>query len=181
MSETSETSAPSGKLERLDLVIRSLRRTRNKLGCGFVFILGFGIAAIVGGIVSDEAGIGAVIVGVVCVLLSALGAKIIWPNLKPAESPLVKLLLEHPEKIAWIYTAMDPGSGGVWGKTVNVNVNDTDKKAYSFSAKAKELDQMMETLTSFAPRAAVGMTDEIKKKYFQDPWSVMADAETKDV
>ena len=93
----------------------------------------------------------------------------------------MKLLLERPEKIAWIYTAVDSGSGGVWGKTVNVNVNDTDKKAYTFSAKAKELDRMMEILTSFAPRAAVGMTDEIKKKYFQDPWSVMADVETKDV
>ncbi|MHC4506180.1 MAG: hypothetical protein ACYTFI_23035 [Planctomycetota bacterium] len=176
-----ETSAPSEKLEKLDLVIRSLKRTRNKLGCGFILILGIGIAMVIGGIYSKEASTGLAIFGAVCILLAAFGVKIILPNLHPAKSPLVKLLLEQPEKIAWIYTAMDPGSGGVWGKTVNVNVNDVDQKVYSFSAKAKELDQVMEILTSFAPRAAVGMTDEIKKKYFQDPWSVMADAETKDV
>lgn len=175
-----ETNAPSEKLEKLDLVIRSLRRTRNKLGCGFILVLGIGIAMVLGGLFSEEASTGLTIFGAVCILLAAFGVKIILPNLSPVNSPLVKLLLERPEKIAWIYTAMDPGSGGVWGKTVNVNVNDTDKKAYTFSAKAKELDQVMEILTSFAPRAAVGMTDEIKKKYFQDPWSVMADSETKD-
>ena len=35
---------------------------------------------------------------------------------------------------------------------------------------------MMEILKSFAPRAAVGLTDEINKKYHQDPWSVMSDS-----
>lgn len=162
--------------ENLELVVRSVRRTRNKLGCGFLLCLGIGVAFAVAGIVSEEAGIGIAIFGGFCVLLALVGAKIIWPNLKPESSPLMKLLREHPENIAWIYTAVDPGSGGVWGKSMNVTVNDTDKKAHTFSVKAKELDGVMETLKSCAPRAAVGLTEDIKKKYEQDPWSVMSDS-----
>ncbi len=162
--------------EKLDLVVRSIRRTRNKLGCGLLLVLGIGVAMIVGGVVSDEAGIGIMIFGVVCVLLALLGGKMIWPNLNPANSPLMKLLQEHPENIAWIYVSTDPGSGGVYGKSKNVTVNDTDKKAHTFSVKEKYLDELMETLKSYAPRAAIGLTDELKKKYAQDPWSVMSDA-----
>ncbi len=161
--------------EKLDLVVRSLRRTRNKLIAGFGIFLAIGIAAIVGGILEEELGNTALIIGVVCVLLALVGTKIIWPNLKPESSPLMKLLQEHPENIAWIYTAVDPGSGGIYGKSKNITVNDTDKKAHTFSVKEKELDKMMEILKSFAPRAAIGLTDEIRKKYEQDPWSVMAD------
>ncbi len=169
----------SEKHEKLELVIRSLKRTRNKLGCGFILILAIGVAAVLGGIFSDEASAAIIGFGVFCLLLAALGVKIIWPNLNPVNSPLMKLLVETPEKIAWIYSAVDPGSGGVWGKTNNVIVNDTDKNAHSFIVKAKELDEMMGILKSFAPRAAFGMTDEIKERYAKDPWSVMTDSDTK--
>ncbi len=111
-----------------------------------------------------------------CVLLAAVGAKIIWPKLSPRNSPLVKLLQEHPENIAWIFTTTDPGSGGVWGKSMNVNVNDTDKKCHTFAVKVKELDEVMAILKSYAPRAAVGFDDETRKKFEQDPWSVMSDS-----
>ena len=179
MGETCDASSPGGPggIEKLDLVVKSIKRTRNKLGCGFLLLVAIGIGFIVGGVVSEEKGTVAItIVGVVCLLLSAVGVKIILPILKPAESPLVRLLLEHPENVAWIYTAVDPGSGGVYGKSKNVTVNDTDKKSHTFSVKEKDLEEVLETLKSFAPRAAVGMTDEIRKKYFQDPWSVMSDS-----
>ncbi len=38
--------------EDLDLIVRSIKRTRNKLGCGFILVLGIGVAMIVGGIYS---------------------------------------------------------------------------------------------------------------------------------
>lgn len=120
--------------------------------------------------------IGIIIFGAVCVLLALFGVKIIWPNLKPVNSPLMKLLQEHPENIAWIYSVTDPGSGGVWGQSKNITVNDTDKKAHTFSVKEKDFEKMMEILKSYAPRAAIGVTDELRKKYEQDPWSVMSDS-----
>ena len=38
----------------------------------------------------------------------------------------------------------------------------------------------MAVLTSVAPRAAIGLTDEIRQKFELDPLSVMSDPESKD-
>ena len=122
--------------EDLELVVRSIRRTRNKLGCGFLLCLGIGIGFIAGGIFSEEAKAAMIILGAICVLLALVGAKIVWPNLDPENAPLVRLLRERPENIAWVYSAVDPGSGGVWGRTMSVTVNDVDKQAYTFTVKA---------------------------------------------
>ena len=175
MGENTGESSAEKSGENLDVVIRSIRRTRNKLIFGFLLVLAFGIALIAASIFGDEAGIVTAIFGIICVLLALFGVKIIWPNLKPEKSPLIVLLKEHPENIAWIFKTVDPGSGGVWGKSFNIVINDTDKKAHTFAVKAADLDELMETLKSKAPRAAIGLTDEIKKKYQQDPWSVMSD------
>jgi hypothetical protein len=175
MGERNETNTAKEANEKLDLVVRSLKRTRNKLGCGFLLVLGIGVGMIVGGTYSDEASLALIIFGVICVLLAALGGKTILPNLSPANSPLMKLLQEHPENIAWIYTVRDPGSGGIYGRCTNITVNDTDKNAHTFSVKDKNLEEMMGILKSFAPRAAIGLDKELQEKFAQDPWSVMAD------
>ncbi len=176
MSGTSGTSGASGIPENLQLIVRSIKRTRNKLGCGFLIVLGIGVGMAVGGFYSEEASIGLIIFGAVCILLAAVGVKIVLPNLSPANSPLIKLLTEHPENIAWIFVTVDPGSGGIYGKSKNVNVNDTDKKCHTFAVKEKDLDEVMATLKTYAPRAAIGLDKEIQKKYAADPWSVMSDS-----
>lgn len=63
------------------------------------------------------------------------------------------------------------------GKSANVNVGDTDGTAHAFGVRAADIDEPTAILKSLAPRAAVGLTDEIKKEYFQDPSSVTADPE----
>jgi hypothetical protein len=161
--------------DNLDLVVRSIRRTRNKLGLGFLVILAIGVGLVYGGVASEEGGIGITIFGAFCVLLALFGAKIIWPNLRPSKAPLVRLLRERPENVAWIYDTPDPGPRG---RTIThtIHVHDTDKRGHTFMVKVAEVGGMMETLKSFAPRATFGPSKENETKYKQDPWSMISDS-----
>ena len=118
----------SEKHEKLELVIRSLKRTRNKLGCGFILILAIGVAAVLGGIFSDEASAAIIGFGVFCLLLAALGVKIIWPNLNPVNSPLMKLLVERRNQVVSREEILER----VWG--------------YRFSTSSRTIDNFIARL-----------------------------------
>jgi hypothetical protein len=162
--------------DKLELVIRTLKSMRNKYIIGFLFIFAFGVAAVVGGIVEpEEMGTGAICVGVFFLLLAAFGVTLILPVLNPRNSPLMKLICDTPERIAWLYSSVSPGSRGAM-KTFTIYIHDVDKKMHSFIVKPKHLDELMETIKGFAPRATVGYTDELAKQFQADPWSLIEDA-----
>jgi hypothetical protein len=162
-----------GSEEKIQLIIRSIRKTRNRLGCGFFFIGGFGGLMIYLTFATDEGGTWSLVFGILLILLARFGAKIVWPNLRPERAPLVGLLREHPENIAWMYDTPDPGPRG---RTIThtITVLYTDKRRHSFQVKVDEVEEMMGMLKSFAPKASVGLTKEIEEKYRQDPWSVIS-------
>ena len=55
-----------------------------------------------------------------------------------------------------------------------IHIHEVSKKQHQFMVKVEQVEQMLAILRSFAPRAAIGFTDEVRKKYEQDPWSVMS-------
>jgi hypothetical protein len=158
--------------QAVQVIITNIRKTRNKMGCGFLFILTFGIGIIYLSLTTDEGGTGMIIFGALMILLAAFGAKIVWPNLNPEKAPLVTLLRESPENIAWVYDTPDPGPRG---RTVThtIHVQDVDRKHHSFMVKVAEVEGMIEVMKAFAPKATVGFSKENSEKYGQDPRSMI--------
>jgi hypothetical protein len=160
--------------QAVQVIVTNIRRTRNKMGCGFLFILAFGVGIIYLSLTTDEGGVGMMIFGGLMILLAAFGVKIVWPNLNPEKAPLVTLLKEHPESIVWVYDTPDPGPRG---RTIthSIHVQDTERKHHSFMVKVAEVEGMMEVMKAFAPRATVGFSKENDEKYRQDPQSLIRD------
>ncbi len=169
--------------DRLELVIQSVKRSRNRYIIGLIIFLGFGIGAIVLSVtVPEEMGTAGYIVGGI---FTALGLLVGWltvvPILNPRDCPLVRLLRDNPEKVCWISHHAAPGGRGPSRNVFMVTLQDVDKKGHTIQVKAKRLDELMETLQAIAPRATVGYSDELNKQYAADPYSLLKDAsEVKD-
>ena len=165
---------------KLDLIVNSIRRTRNSYIIGFLFIFGFGVAITVFSIVDpEEGGTAGLVTGIVITVFGLLLGLIILPILNPRTCPLMRLLTEHPEKIVWLCTMDVPGPRGRPQKgKKSVVVQDADRKGHSFNVKSDQLEEVMAILTSIAPRATVGFSKENNEKYKADPYSLLRDADS---
>ena len=86
------------------------------------------------------------------------------------------LLTEHPDKVVWICTMDVPGARGrPQQNKKSVIVHDVDRKGHTFNVKTADLEEVMSILTSIAPRATVGYSDENNQKCVADPYSLIRD------
>jgi len=165
---------------KFDLIVKSIRRTRNSYIIGFLIIFGFGVLITVFSIVDpEEGGTAGLVIGIVITVFGLLLGLIILPILNPRTCALMKLLTEHPEKIVWLCTMDIPGARGRPQKgKKSVVVQDADRKGHTFNVKADQLEEVMAILTSLAPRATVGFSKENNEKYKTDPYSLLRDLDS---
>jgi len=168
------------KDEKLEIIVKSIRRTRNNYILGFLFIFGFGVFLTVLSILDpEEAGTAGLVMGIVIAVFGLLVGLVIIPILNPRTCPLMKLLTEHPDKIVWLCTMDVPGARGRPQKNKkSVIVHDADRKGHTFNVKTDQLEEVMSILQSIAPRATVGFTKENNEKYKADPYSLLKDADS---
>ena len=159
--------------ETIQLIVSRIRSTRNRMA--FALLLAFGVGGVLihRSLTTDQGGIAMTIGGAIVVLFGIWGLTVIRPYLDPENAPLVSLLREHPEKIAWMYDTPDMGPRGrIVSHTVCVY--DTDRRKHRFAVGVAEVEGIMAILRSFAPKATVGLYPGYKQKYYNDPQSMIA-------
>jgi len=160
--------------EAIRLIVSRIRSTRNRMMLALLLAFGFGGVLIHRGLTTDGRDIAMTIGGAIVVLFGLWGLTVVWPYLNPENAPLVSLLREHPEKIAWMYDTPDMGPRGrIVSHTVLIY--DTDRRKHRFAVGVAEVEGIMAMLRSFAPKATVGFGPGFKEKYYNDPQSMIAE------
>ncbi len=88
--------------------------------------------------------------------------------------PFVHAALKEPSKIAWAYTEkVSDGEGGQKRDKLRVVIRYTNKKKSYFELKTTKAEELYQGLQKNVPHATFGYSKEIRKKYKQDPSSLI--------
>jgi hypothetical protein len=154
----------------LDVIVESLRRTRNlQLGMG-TFLTACGIGAVF--LILEENTATKVMMGALIALFVGVGALMLRRGLGllvPERSWIMKVILEEPARIAWIYQQVFTSEGVAATANYNVAINLTDGRLHSLSVNADDADGLIAELSRRAPGAVVGYEESLEKRFKQSP------------
>jgi hypothetical protein len=121
---------------------------------------------------------GRILVYAFAALFGGLAALFVWVALvksSPDRSPLMVALRERPDDVVWLYvTDVRVNVSGIDAPVRDCNVTSrlADGSTIAITVKKERAEELLAALSSLAPRAAVGFSEEREKQYKVDPRSV---------
>ncbi len=168
-------------LERHELIISSLRRTRRMYLIATAVTLPTALFMLIlaplsgesTGIVATSMAFGAVFLVTGVLLIRMLAAH--W---RPERAPLMNVLRDRPRDIVWIYVEeiTSRAAGVAVRKYHTIKIALADNKLFTLAVKAADKDRVLAILADYAPQATFGYSRERQKMFKRSPRSLISEA-----
>jgi hypothetical protein len=155
-------------------IARAIARTRNRRLAAAIIMLpfaGFLIAVPIlnPGPGENSRGVTFAVVGLggVCLLFALFFASIAYRLRNPRKNPIMQLLVDRPQEVAWVYTTSHTSNGVEVARTVVVYT--ADGTHHTVVVTKEDEASVFADLKVVAPHAAVGYSKEIAAEYKANP------------